>query len=142
VWNGKRIQFVIQKQSTKLPLDLTKRLFKVKRSVEGSIKDGHQNMLPKVFRSELAAGGSKDYTIRTGMSRTQAEALLKPDELETRWEFPADDQEYTLPERWKSISHKKVDNNVEWEIERETEDSGLGHRRKKRVPKYPQRVIK
>jgi hypothetical protein len=142
VWNGKRIQFVIQKKAWKLPLDLTKRLFKVKHSVQGSIKDGHQGMLPKVVREELAAGGSKDYTIKTGMPRPQAEALLKPDELETRWEFPVEGKDYTPPERRKSITHQKIDNNDPWEMGRIDRDDPTKRNRREIVSKYSARKIK
>jgi hypothetical protein len=75
VSDGRIVQWVMSKSAQETaPVDLTKRLLRVKESVKQSTQKGKQSMLPKVLRKQLSESGQKDYSVNTAMPRLQARA--------------------------------------------------------------------
>jgi hypothetical protein len=75
VSNGRMMQWVMSKPAKQMaPIDLTKRLLRVKESVKQSIREGKQSQLPKTMRKQLVESGLTDYSPNTGLPRLQARA--------------------------------------------------------------------
>jgi hypothetical protein len=73
VSNGRMLQWVMSRTAREMaPMDLTRRLLRVKESVKQSIREGKQSQLPKIMRKQLAESGMTDYSPNTGLPRLQA----------------------------------------------------------------------
>ncbi|CAA9963802.1 hypothetical protein CFE70_007555 [Pyrenophora teres f. teres 0-1] len=73
VSDGRIVQWVMGKPAkNQRKMDFTKRLFTVKQSVQRSIKEGQQAMLPKVMREQLKMTGNLNYSSNTGLPKVQA----------------------------------------------------------------------
>jgi hypothetical protein len=70
VSDGRHVQWVMMDGNKEITCDFTKRLFKVKQSVQAAIKRGKQGELPAAIRRDLVAAGHEAYSIRTGMPIT------------------------------------------------------------------------
>ncbi|KAF2854922.1 hypothetical protein T440DRAFT_373714, partial [Plenodomus tracheiphilus IPT5] len=73
VSDGYIVQFVISLKMEKMPSgNLNARLWKVKKGVTHSVKSGVQTQLPKMMRQQLVEQGSTDYSVNSGLPKSQA----------------------------------------------------------------------
>ena len=73
VSDGRIVQWVMGVPAKAQPqANFTKRLFTVKRSVQKSIEEGQQAMLPKIMREQLQETGNLNYSKNTGLPKLQA----------------------------------------------------------------------
>ncbi|RMZ67252.1 hypothetical protein GMOD_00001150 [Pyrenophora seminiperda CCB06] len=85
VSDGRIVQWVMGKKAGNRTqrVDVTKRLFTVKASVQKAIAEGQQAMLPKIMREQLRETGNLNYSTNTALPREQARLKFGSDKPTT-----------------------------------------------------------